>query len=817
MKLTLKNFKKYRKQSFAFPPHKFTLVHGRNGVGKSTLFKALSHALYGCQKNPYSHGTTTCRVDLTLNGADDRSWSMTRRNHPNVLQVKVGDSEYQDDEAQAKIESIMGMTYDQFRAACYVHERDVSVLDMTPSQRLKFVQSIVDGRRDPQELKAMTELIRREQTDLKQSEHEYEMRRETHELLRSRLPHALPTEPSVSESQLLLDHDAWLKDEARHRDDHVRLKQEEAQAQAAQASYEAWIQCHAQCDQVAQQIATLSAKRDALEVRWTSAKTALQQRDALVKLKERESLLTSLAELRRECPRPITTLLSTEERQTLETQKAQWHDQRRLSRQYDQWRVEEQECQRAWKDMIRLVHWKPDPQETWADQCTTFKEEMNQRRDKHGRVQDQCRSLRDAISHHHASEERLTCPVCSSSLSWNQDHELVAESTPAITDPSSLDTLTHDLSRCERRLASLTPWVTHRPVLLSYLKRIAAFLMIKPPPHVDAAKVDTQLQDVESRLRDDTYHREKAEREQAVYQQKVQMLERQLASCPIISGHVWDPVLYQTVKEEASRYPSLTRDRDELLDELQRLEKQHQQLLIHQERYYTQSEARHGLVTIQQALQAWQTHDMLRRQQAIDYETMTRAWTTYHDYCDQQRHVTEMQTLLDDLTNKIKASRYRLEGLQGLVATYHEAEILATQRTVDDVNEALKVHIDELFDGDMTLRLEAYKKHATKEEYKPSMSIVAEYCGHPLKDLVEDLSDGQFQLCTIALRLAVGDVLQRPFLLMDESLNKLHSETHQQMLNYLKSLTRDTAQPLQVIIISHHAIDGLFDHVIELT
>ena len=203
-------------------------------------------------------------------------------------------------------------------------------------------------------------------------------------------------------------------------------------------------------------------------------------------------------------------------------------------------------------------------------------------------------------------------------------------------------------------------------------------------------------------------------------------------------------------------------------------------------------------------------NDFLKR-----IEVSMNQWDDHTRYTDRLTlYKTEKKKYQKAVKDKMKTTHV-LTGHIGVMDACIEAEILTNQTTIDLLNTAAAWHLSRLFDGDVRITIEGYKKHATKEEYKPSMNIVAEFDGRVTKDFAEDFSDGELQLCTLAFRLAVGDLLGRSILFIDESLNKMDSKVYHSVLNYLSSYAKK--DKLRILVISHHPFNGVFDKVVNCT
>jgi exonuclease SbcC len=142
LKLTIKNFRKFTSAEFTFD-QQLSLISGKSGQGKTTIFMAIIFALNGEGKKLPTYGKTSCSVTLVIDNPNE-SVVIVRTKHPNRLRVTVGSGKtLEDKEAQAAIDDL----FPQYHMG-YMSQRtdsSKSFILMTPMDKMRYIEKMAFG------------------------------------------------------------------------------------------------------------------------------------------------------------------------------------------------------------------------------------------------------------------------------------------------------------------------------------------------------------------------------------------------------------------------------------------------------------------------------------------------------------------------------------------------------------------------------------------------------------------------------------------------------------------------------------------------
>lgn len=150
MLIVLENFGKYvERREFTFAEGSITLIKGRSGIGKTTIFKGVLWALYGTIKGYRNHKHPNKRTyvcfstgDVSIERAMPYELKLHYRNPDNTISTVTGES------AQSEIYKRFGVE-DAFRAACFRQQQSQNILmDGSSANKLSLMKTITFGSED---------------------------------------------------------------------------------------------------------------------------------------------------------------------------------------------------------------------------------------------------------------------------------------------------------------------------------------------------------------------------------------------------------------------------------------------------------------------------------------------------------------------------------------------------------------------------------------------------------------------------------------------------------------------------------------------
>lgn len=157
MRVTIVRFKRYGGQeSFTFPAHELTLLSGKSGAGKTTIFEAIMWCLYGGMRGIYpkgTHGTAKSQTCVLIELNEVRGMYIRRVQPPDTLEVRIPNSEgvyvtYTGTEAQTHVNDVFGLK-DFFRTSGYIRQKELSpLITYSSGEKMRLIHQLTFGDED---------------------------------------------------------------------------------------------------------------------------------------------------------------------------------------------------------------------------------------------------------------------------------------------------------------------------------------------------------------------------------------------------------------------------------------------------------------------------------------------------------------------------------------------------------------------------------------------------------------------------------------------------------------------------------------------
>ena len=164
---------------------------------------------------------------------------------------------------------------------------------------------------------------------------------------------------------------------------------------------------------------------------------------------------------------------------------------------------------------------------------------------------------------------------------------------------------------------------------------------------------------------------------------------------------------------------------------------------------------------------------------------------------------------LDKLDAEEKIYRDKLAASNILKEKIKEAEAIAVSNIMDTINTTVDKYLSIFFPTD-PIDIQVLPFKTTKKATKPQINLSVNYKGVDCD--LNSLSGGELQRVIVAFNLALSEIFNLPFVLLDECTSNLDQELTNVIVNGIKS----NFEKKNVIIIAHQVVSGIFDKVIKI-
>jgi DNA repair exonuclease SbcCD ATPase subunit len=844
MKLVLKNFKHHREACFDIPETGLVLLSGNSGSGKSTIFKAITYAIYGVVKKPFSHGTTSCEVTLHI-----KNISITRTNRPNRLVVKYKEDLYEDDSAQSVIYYIFKASHKEFMASSYIVQRSHnSVISMTSIEQSRFIETL-----------AFSDDIHKEyRSKFKEKVKEYK-NQHTSILLQIEMlekdiinkESKLPKNRVEEEETSLLTIESIKLEQLVHKNNitsyekiicelakelkklnEIELKNSTLQEECKILEIEL-KHFLSQLNKLGEpkkeeDIEILKKNLEKLKVKFKYSQSFLEYKtvmDRAEKFKE-EYIYDIKCQLNKK-----TSEFPNEEERIKLKEKIERMENNRLIFDREKLQIEKEKsekteslekikninlfCKKEFIDTYGKLNKKEKALLTFLGKRKDTIIELEQKYKK------ELDLLKENLIHKKIRSEIYECPCCQKNLQFYEGKLKISE---VIVKNEEFGNIEEELLEKEKELTKIVELRTNfvDPYILQLKKSISIIgkKISKPTIIYDHNKnlkdekqfnfyqiLEKEISDLKSKLEEKNFPTS---------------LDSLFKECKNLSKNF--PKNFKidfditetenTISQLSSNIEEYHRINSSVCSttrevNIRKRKIQSIKTSLVEKKFLSSSKKLRCSKDVRDEISNIQTNSL---ECSSELAILQEKFIIVSEYEVYKNNLEEISNIKNELEEMVKISfkiEKKLKGAMGLEEAGREAEILAMKETIESINEHAKYYLEKMFDEPIEVYLHGTKTTA-KGDYRTQLNTVVFYKGE--ESSMEELSGGEEQRCELSFLLAVNDMIGSPIILLDECLNNLDSEINMETITHL----RDLAEHKLIFVSSHEAVKGTFDNIIEL-
>jgi DNA repair exonuclease SbcCD ATPase subunit len=855
MKLHLTNFKSHRNATFIIPETGVTLIHGKTGTGKSTIFKAILFALYGKVKKPYSHESKSCNVELE---SAKMSIYISRTFTPNKLIVKYpvqstesmqpkGENTYESDAAQGVIDKVMKMNESEFLISSYFDQRkQSSILSMSSIDQLQFVETIsrpISGDGDcidsvKNKIKSHQKMLDQERSKfISQLELLNSQINSINEIDHIKITKLEPSEKNLDIKSIKNDH-ANLLDKLQDiqsdlsikrvelekiRKQEIELSKLEKEKDKLETILECYIEARTKLGKViseeeigklVNQSSSLSKIiqdiEDAIEVDKLFFTFDTLSKEYFSKLEE------NLVDLQNKLIEDNIFLEKCNSLFEYESSRLKYEqEENQIKLVTEQKTKAVEDLENILNDLMKIYNLKKIPRGPKNNLLIKF---INTKKLKH--IQN-ISTLEKKIEI--VTCEILICPNCENTLVL-KDEKLLKIERPKnlpLVDINDLKLILENekilndklISYCQilvdiqPKLELIIPKNTKNIMSLNEFQELTLLIANQKEIRSKISILEKQVK--EKNIKTLPEHilslnikykdKKKGLPKKLDRSQNISELQEKVENIDINVKEAW------RVRGE---YSKLTR-------EISATEKI---LKTQNTRFLNPITKPNTIDNLSKNIISLESESKSILNQISKLQTQITIADKYEVYERNQKDLEKLNNKKIEIEEKLNTINFRILNVDKLESAAKEAEFLVLEKTIRSINEHAKIYLDKIFEngeGGNSVYAQLYVKRVTKSgktAVRPSIDIKIEIDG-VLCDIDDDLCGGERQRCDLAFLFGVNDMMGSDLILLDECVNNLDNDTNTEVLKYIQKVCGDK----QILVIAHEATHGIFDNIYDIS
>lgn len=789
MKLRLKNFRCYENAEFDFGEKGLTLISGSSGKGKSTLMLAIEFALFGTGNKLQTYGKKGCSVEIEIS----KDFKIFRQKAPNRLIVN---DVYEDDAG----ESIIREKFGSNMLTSYIPQniRKTFIL-MSPAERLEFLETLISNGDDIQEIKASTKSVVKKLGD----EHN-----ETIGALKvaetTLSTFEKPEKPSFCSKHSLEEQQKLLaKINARIEENNRCVK---TMAKTVETLNRERCDISILENALADKESQLCDLREQLESQTTEVDGYMGD-DNLAEMRETfrtGNAFERLQSMHESGKKQIEELLQNA-KQTIEQQIQE--------RRSDLWvefsNDEAVEQEQLWKEEVRRKTRKDALQKTRLDVSKRLLSDIESVRLRISELNNSIEKLKKDIE---LAEFPLhKCPHCRVSLRFTGKALICSDGDD--TAKPNVSVMRAELKKQTTELVMLTEKVnTHQSVgtrLEELDNEIAEIGDVE-----DGA--DESLDEISQYIAKNKKNEEEIQRLETTLSTPSKIVQLLMKKNEEVFEKMKEERFVQNLEEVGkiiteqeklkNIYDTFASKKKKLSEQISKLEKDSLSL---KEKHQKVWKNIRSLEDVDSDLVSSNENSNLLFQKISEDEKKRDSYKISIEYRKQYDIWKKLLSQKDLLVSKEENVRKRYASACTFREKILEAESIAITNMINTINTHAQFYLDHFFqDEPITIQLVAFKE--TKDASKPQINLTIDYKG--IDHDLTMLSGGELSRVILAFTLALAEIHNTPFVMLDESTSSLDQDLTGTVVEGLRENFGDKL----VIIIAHQVVQGVFDTIVNL-